>query len=37
MNNYTISDLNNSKPKVYKQLWTIEDEHLVIIDKWMIK
>lgn len=34
MNNYTILDLNNStKPKVYKQLWTIKDEHSVVLGK----
>ena len=37
MNNYTILDLNNSKPKICKHLWTIGDKHLVIIDKSLIQ
>ena len=37
MNNYTISDINNSKPKISKQLWSIGDKHLVIIDKSIIE
>ena len=38
MNSYTISDLNNSaKPKIWKQLWTIGDKHLVIIDKSIVE
>ena len=38
MNNYTISDLNNSaNPKICKQLWTIGNKHLVIIDKSIVE
>ena len=38
MNNDTIWDLNNStKPKTCMQLWTIEDEHLVITDKTIVE
>ena len=37
MNNYTLSDINSSKPKICKQLWTLGDKHLVIIDKSIIE
>lgn len=38
MNNYTNSDINNSKHnKICKQLWTLGDKHLVIIDKSIIE
>ncbi len=37
MNKYTISDLNNSKPEIYKQLWTVGDKYLVIIDKSIVE
>lgn len=37
MNDYTISDINNSKPKICKQLWTVGDKHLVIIDKSIVE
>lgn len=37
MNKNAGSNLNNSKPKVCKQVWTIADKHLVIIDKSIIE
>lgn len=37
MNDYTLSDINNSKTKIIKQLWTLGDKHLVIIDKSIIQ
>jgi hypothetical protein len=38
MNNYIVSDLNNStKPKICKQLWPFCDKHLVVIDKSIIQ
>ena len=37
MNNSTLSDINNSKPKIFKQLWTLGDKHLVIIDKSIVE
>jgi hypothetical protein len=37
MNNYTLSDINNSQSKICKQLWTLGDKHLVIIDKSIIE
>ena len=36
MNN-SILDINNSQPKKCKQLWTIADKYLVIIDKSIIE
>jgi hypothetical protein len=36
MNN-SILDINNSQPKKCKQLWTIADKYLVIIDKSVIE
>lgn len=37
MNNYTISDLNNSKYKKCKQLQTLGDKHVVILDKSIVE
>ena len=37
MNNYTLSNINNSQPKICKQLWTLGNKHLVIIDKSIIQ
>ncbi|MGH9982058.1 MAG: hypothetical protein ACRD6U_10955 [Nitrososphaeraceae archaeon] len=38
MNNYTISDINNSKHNtICNQVWTLVDKHLVIIDKSIIE
>ena len=37
MYNSTISHINNSKPKICKQLWPLGDKHLVIIDKSIIQ
>ena len=37
MNNYTLSNINNSQPKICKQLWTLGNKHLVIIDKSIIE
>ena len=37
MYNSTISHINNSKPKICKQLWTLGEKHLVIIDKSIIQ
>lgn len=38
MNNYTLSDINNSKHnKICNQLWTLDDKPLVIIDKSIIE
>ena len=37
MYNSTISHINNSKPKIFKQLWPLGDKHLVIIDKSIIQ
>jgi hypothetical protein len=38
MNNSTIYDLNNStKNKIVKQIWSIGNKHLVIIDESIIK
>jgi hypothetical protein len=38
MNSSTISNLNNSsKYKKWKQIWTLGDKHLVIIDESIIQ
>lgn len=37
MNNYIIKDLKTSKPNIYKQLWSLGDKYLVIIDKSIIE
>jgi hypothetical protein len=37
VDNSTFSHINNSQPKICKQLWTLGDKHLVIIDKSIIE
>jgi hypothetical protein len=38
MNNSAVSNLNNSsKYKKWKQIWTLGDKHLVIIDESIIQ
>jgi len=37
MNNYTISDINNSQNKKWKQLWQLDNKYLVIIHKSIIQ
>jgi hypothetical protein len=37
MYNSTFSHINNSNPKICKQLWSLGDKHLVIIDKSIIE
>ena len=37
MNNTKVCNINNSKNKIFKQLWMLADKHLVIIDKSIIE
>jgi hypothetical protein len=37
MNNINSYNINNSKSKICKQLWTLGNKHLVIIDKSIIE
>ena len=37
MDNSELLHINNSKPKICKQLWSLGDKHLVIIDKSIIE
>lgn len=37
MNNINSLNINNSKPEICKQLWTVGDKHLLIIDKSIIE
>jgi hypothetical protein len=37
VDNSTFSHIYNSNPKICKQLWSLGDKHLVIIDKSIIE
>lgn len=37
MDNSNCWNINNSRPKIFKQLWTLGDKHLVIIDKSIVE
>jgi hypothetical protein len=37
MDNTTFFNINNSKPRICKQLWSLGNKHLVIIDKTIIE
>ncbi|HSF51245.1 MAG TPA: hypothetical protein VLA74_10835 [Nitrososphaeraceae archaeon] len=37
MENSAFLHINNSQPKICKQLWVLGDKHLVIIDKSIIE
>ena len=37
MDNSALLHINNSKPRICKQLWSLGDKHLVIIDRSIIE